>query len=145
VSANAIRNQLEPNLWNSYLKFCVERNPWDKTISHFHAVKSRQDCNLTFDRYLSNRKFPINFPRYTEPNDPQKIIVDKVLRYENLIDELELVFKLLKIPFCGSLEVNAKSEYRTDRRHYRDVYTSEQAAVIADAFKHELTLHGYKF
>jgi hypothetical protein len=68
-----------------------------------------------------------------------------VLRYENLIDELELVFKLLKIPFCGSLEVNAKSEYRTDRRHYRDVYTSEQAAVIADAFKHELTLHGYKF
>jgi hypothetical protein len=75
VSANAIRNQLEPNLWNSYLKFCVERNPWDKTISHFHAVKSRQDCNLTFDRYLSNRKFPINFPRYTEPNDPQKMFL----------------------------------------------------------------------
>jgi hypothetical protein len=145
IPAHAIRSQIKPEHWCSYFKFCVERNPWDKTISHFHAMKSRQDNNLTFERYISNGKFPVNFSKYTEPDNPQKIIVDKVLYYERLMVDLDQVFKRLEIPFDGSLGVNAKSEYRTDRRPYREVYSSEQAAQIAEAFKHELFLHGYVF
>jgi Sulfotransferase family len=145
MPAHAIRRQGGTETWNSYFKFCVERNPWDKAISHFHAMKSRQNNNLTFADYLSNGIFPINFKKYTEPNNPQQIIVDTVIHYEKLMDELNQVFKRLGIPFDGSLGVNAKAEYRTDRRHYREAYTAEQATVIANAFKHELFLHEYSF
>jgi hypothetical protein len=145
IPAHAIRDQIKRNLWSSYFKFCIERNPWDKTLSHFHMKRSWKDGNLTFERYLSERRFPLGFPKYTEPNDPQKIIVDEVLKYERLDDDLHGVFKRLGIPYFGSLGAYAKSEYRTDRRHYHDVYTAEQASLIGDAFSHELLLHGYKF
>ena len=55
------------------------------------------------------------------------------------------VFKRIGIPFNGSLGVTAKSEYRTDKRHYANVYTPEQAALVGDTFKQEIFLHGYTF
>lgn len=145
MPAYAIREKIGQNCWDSYFKFCVERNPWDKTISYFHMKKSREDHGLTFDRYLSEKQFPIDHPKYTDPSNPSHVIVDEVLHYESLVDDLGRVFKLIGIPFYGSLGVNAKSEYRTNYTHYRDIYTPEQAALIGDAFKQELLLHGYTF
>jgi len=145
IPASSVREKMDPSNWKSYFKFCVERNPWDKTVSHFYSRRSRKDHTLTFERYLSEKKFPINFPKYTEPSNPQKIIVDEILYYERLMDDLNRVFKNLGIAFGGSLGVNAKSEYRTDRRHYRDIYTADQATLVANEFKHEVSLHGYKF
>jgi hypothetical protein len=71
--------------------------------------------------------------------------VDRVLRYERIDEELAGVFRDLRIPFNGSLAINAKSEYRTDRRPYREVYTPAQAKRVADIFTHERALHGYEF
>jgi len=145
IPAHAIKNQIGKKIWNSYFKFCVERNPWDKTLSHFHMKKSREDNTLTLQRYLSEGNFPINFPKYTDPDDPKKVIVDEVVYYESLINDLDRLFKRIGIPFYGSLGANAKSEYRTDRRHYHEVYSPEQGAFIEDVFKQELSLHCYRF
>jgi hypothetical protein len=145
MPACEIREQTDHNCWDTYFKFCVERNPWDKTISHYHMVKSRWNADLSFEHYLLEGKFPINFPKYTDPKNPSKVIVDEVLYYENLVDDLDRVFKRIGIPFHGSLGVAAKSEYRNDKRHYADVYTPEQALLVGDAFKQEIFLHGYTF
>ena len=145
ISAHAIREKISPDCWDGYLKFCVERNPWDKTLSHYHMNNFRQKGSLTFEQFIAKRSFPINYTKYTEPNDPTAIIVDEILYYENFTDGLESVFKKLSVPFNGSLGVNAKSEYRTDRRHYRECYTPEQAEIIREAFQSEIQLHGYSF
>jgi hypothetical protein len=145
MPAHAIRSQIGLDIWDSYFKFCVERNPWEKTLSYYHMKKSREDNGLTLDRYLSGKEFPINFQKYTEPGNPNKIIVNRVLRYEQLIEHLGQVFQERGVPFQGSLGVNAKSEYRTDRRPYQDVYTPEQAKLIGNIFSHEILLHGYEF
>ncbi|MEM6965921.1 MAG: sulfotransferase family 2 domain-containing protein, partial [Bacteroidota bacterium] len=34
-TAEEIKNNIDPNIWNSYYKFCFERNPFDKVLSHF--------------------------------------------------------------------------------------------------------------
>jgi hypothetical protein len=107
--------------------------------------KSRDDKALTFDRYLAGKEFPVNFPKYTEPGDPNKTIVNRVLYYENLMEQLGQVFQELGISFQGSLGVNAKSEYRNDRRPYQEIYTPEQAKLIGNIFSQEILLHGYKF
>ncbi len=145
MPAAEIRDRVGPEIWNSYFKFCVERNPWDKTLSYYHMMNHRRGGGLSFDQFLAEGDLPINYPKYTEPSDPSCVIVDRVLRYERLTQELAEVFAPLGIPFTGSLGVNAKSEYRTDRRSYQEVYTERQADLVGDFFAPERALHGYSF
>src|SRR5205823_3269231 len=129
----------------SYFKFCVERNPWDKTLSYYHMQNAREGGGLSLSAYMARNDFPLNFPEYTEPGQPGRVIVDRVVRYERLADELGVVFGLLGIPFDGSLGVNAKSEYRADRRPYREVYSRKQAELVRRVFAPEIALHGCEF
>ena len=73
------------------------------------------------------------------------LIVIKVLRYENLNGELAEVFSRLRIPFSGSLNSFAKSEYRTDRSPYQQVFNESQREIVERAFAKEIALLGYRF
>jgi len=97
-----VRLRVPPGIWNSYFKFCVERNPWDKVLSHYHMHAYRLGGALSLDQYFARGKFPINYPRYTTPSG-SRIIVDRVVRYENLTDERGEIFMRLNIPFDGDL------------------------------------------
>lgn len=145
MPAFAVREQIGQAMWDDYLTFCVERSPWDKVLSYYHMMNHRQGGGLAFADFLAGSDFPLNDRQYTEPGDPSRIIVDRVLRYESLDADLADVFGRLGIPFDGSLGVRAKSEYRNDRRHYRDVYTPEQAKRVAHLFEREIALFGYEF
>jgi hypothetical protein len=100
--------------------------------------------SLSLDQYFKIGKFPVNFPRYTDPS-AREIIVDRVVRYENLKAELAEVFSQLSIPFDGSLGVSAKSEYRSERKPYQLVFNAEQRRIIEEQFVREIELHGYRF
>jgi hypothetical protein len=139
-----IQKRVPLQIWESYFKFCVERNPWDKVLSHYHMHATRQGGALTLDEYLARRKLPINYLRYTDRSG-KRIIVDRVLRYENLNAELAEVFARLSVPFEGALGVQAKTEYRGDRRPYQDVFTPEQRRIVEAAFAREIELHHYTF
>lgn len=143
IPASAVEQRIPTELWNSYFKFCVERNPWDKTLSHYHMVKDRAGGGISFDEYLDKGNLCFNFPKYTDSNG--HILVDKVVKYESLADELGVIFKELGISFDGSLGVRAKSEHRIDRRPYRDVLSSTQRDIIERAFSREIEMHGYVF
>jgi len=144
MPAREIRNRVPADIWNAYFKFCVERNPWDKVLSHYHMHAAREGGSLTLDEYLARGRFPINYFRYTDRSG-KEIIVDRVIRYENLLPGLNEVFSQLGIPFDGKLGVAAKSEYRTDRRPYQEVFNDEQRKVVENAFAKEIELHGYRF
>jgi hypothetical protein len=144
MPALEIRKRVPRDVWNSYFKFCVERNPWDKVLSHYHMHTAREGGSLSFDEYLARGRFPINYFRYTDRSG-RKIIVDRILRYENLTAELSEVFAQLNIPFDGKLGVAAKSEYRTDRRPYQQVFNDAQRRIVEKAFGKEIELHGYRF
>ena len=65
--------------------------------------------------------------------------------YENLLVELDKVFSQLKHSFDGTLGVTAKSEYRTDRRPYQQVFNDDQRRIVERAFAKEIERHGYSF
>jgi hypothetical protein len=144
MPALLVQKRVPRDIWQSYFKFCVERNPWDKTLSHYHMHAARTDEPLSFDDYLTRGKLPINYPRYTDASGKQ-IIVDRVLRYENLNAELSEVFAQLGIPFTGMLGVRAKSDYRQDRTPYQTVFNDRQRQIVEKAFAREIELHGYRF
>jgi hypothetical protein len=139
-----VRLRVPPGIWNSYFKFCVERNPWDKVLSHYHMHAYRLGGALSLDQYFARGKFPINYPRYTTPSG-SRIIVDRVVRYENLTDELGEIFTRLNIPFDGDLGARKKGHFRTDRTPYQFVFSPQQRQIVERVFAREIQLHGYRF
>ena len=144
MPAFEVQKRIPYDVWNSYFKFCVERNPWDKVLSHYYMHAAREGGSLSLDQYLARSRFPFNSFRYTN-RAGTRIIVDRILHYENLIRELGEVFSQLNIPFEGTLGVQAKSEFRTDRRPYQQIFNDEQRRIVEKAFAKEVELHRYRF
>jgi hypothetical protein len=144
MPAWVVRTRVSAQIWDGYFKFCVERNPWDKVLSHYHMHRARKGGSLSLDQYFAKGKFPINYVRYTDPSG-SNIIVDRVVRYENLINELAEVFARVNVRFEGNLGVKAKGEYRTDRTPYQLMFNSEQQRIVERVFAREIELHGYRF
>jgi hypothetical protein len=144
MPAREVKLRVPAEVWNGYFKFCVERNPWDKVLSHYNMHSAREGGGLSLEEYLARGRFPVNDFRYMD-RSRNKIIVDRIVRYENLIGELAKIFSQLNIPFDGTLGVAAKSEYRADRRSYRDVFNDHQRQIVEKAFAKEIQLHGYRF
>ena len=80
MPAFEVQQRVPSRVWNSYFKFCVERNPWDKVLSHYHMHAAREGGALSLDEYLARGRFPINYFRYTDRSG-RKILVDRVLRH----------------------------------------------------------------
>ena len=146
IKARQVRERITKEIWDNYYKFTVERNPWDKVLSHYHFVRqrySKYDQNISFEEYLRVAELPYNYTKYTDLDN--NIIVDRVVKYERLNEELGEIFEELGVPFSGSLGPTEKSHYRKDRRPYQEVYTPAQKEAVAKLFDQEIEMHGYKF
>jgi len=143
ISARLVKARTPHRIWREYFKFCVDRNPWDKTLSHYYMKKFRSGGLLSLDEYFQKESFCLNCPKYTDKKG--NLMVDRVLKYENLTEELSGVFADLKIPFDGNLGIHAKSEYRADRRPYREVFNSRQKELVEHIFEREIKLLGYQY
>lgn len=143
ISAREVKARISKNIWNNYFKFCIERNPWDKTISYYHMLNYRAGGNITFARYIDMGDFCLNYPLYTDASS--NLMIDKVIKYESLTEELQKIFNNLGIPFNGNLGTQAKSEYRQNKKPYQEVFTDEQRKIIEEAFSKEIQMHGYKY
>jgi hypothetical protein len=145
IPAHQVRARISRRIWNNYFKFCVERNPWDKTLSHYFFMKQKINHISSLEDYLKAGLFCLNYPSYTGYQDPDTLLVDRIVKYEKLMDELAEIFGMLGVPFNNSLNVKAKGSYRKDRRHYRDVLTAEQKKIIEHIFEKEITMHAYEY
>lgn len=145
MGARLLQTRIPKKTWESYYKICIERNPWDKTLSYYHMKKHNPSFpKMSFDQFLSSHhSLCSDFDRYCGPDG--KILVDSILRYESLLDDFSEICEKLRIPFDGDLGFNINSQFRTDRRSYRDVYTDSQIQVVATVYKREIDLLGYEF
>lgn len=144
IPARRVRAHVGEQVWNDYYKFCFERNPWDRVISHYYWL------------YKSEPRPAI--PKYLQSSDVRKlkrrgielytidgqVAVDKVCRFENLAEELEAIRTQLGIP--EELELpHTKSKFRKDKRSYRDILDQEGRAKIAELFSEEIAICGYEY
>ena len=143
-SARHIKKYLGKDIWNSYFKFCVERNPWDRMISQYYW-KNKSDSRMSMSQFLEtewplwNQKSGIDL--YTIDG---KIVVDRICFYENLEEDLEKVRIQCGIPEKLTLPFS-KVSTRKDRRHYRNILTNEEAEKIKNLSRREIALFGYQF
>jgi len=143
IPANLLIQRIPKRTWNEYYKFCVVRNPWDLSLSHYHASSQRSGKDITFDEYIRIGDFRLNYHWYTSGSGD--LLLDEVVKYESLLDGLDKVFHKIGVPFKGTLDIRAKSTYRREKTPYQDVYSDQQRKVIEKAFAKEITMHGYSF
>lgn len=144
IPARLVMQRVPQEVWNSYFKFCFERNPWDRFLSLYYW-RCRTEPRPTVSEFLASDA-PLDLKRrgfdiYTIGG---KVVVDRVCLYENLTEELEAVRRLLGIPEPLVLP-RAKSKFRGDRRSYREVLTEEEKAKIESLFSDEIRLFGYTY
>lgn len=155
IPAWQIRNRLPSDIWQNYYKFCVERNPYDKVISAWSWYNHKNNAQIALDVYLEKCEqwmgsrdhavgiWPYNYLNYTEPNS-DNLMVDKIVRYEHLKDELPVIFKQLNIMTVFDKFPTSKGGLRNGS-DYREVFTPYQRSMVYSLFTKEFAMHGYSY
>ena len=156
LSTEQIKEKVGEEIWNSYYKFTIVRNPWDMVVSRYFQQKalpgrlfnilkinnkpwkfpkSLPDCLKNYkERWLNNQHY---FDKNGEP------ICDFYIRYENLEEDYKKVCEHLGMPYKKLPRL--KTEIRNDRSHYSTFYNGETKKIVENMFKRQIEAFGYKF
>lgn len=134
-----VQARIDKEIWESYFKFCFERNPFDKAISRYYW--STKEPRPAISDYLQSARVDLlsNWDIYTI-ND--HIAVDFVGHYEHLADDLATVQQKLKIPEKIRLP-EAKGHYRLNHEHYSTVLNTQDRARIEQICAKEIVALDY--
>ncbi|HKJ88041.1 MAG TPA: hypothetical protein VKA48_05995, partial [Gammaproteobacteria bacterium] len=102
IGAGQVRELAGEDVWNDYLKFSIERNPWDRVVSLFHFQKKRPYQAYESVNELGFREFVLggygyqpNFELYSINGIPA---MDRIIRYEDLGPGLSDLSRTLGLP-----------------------------------------------
>lgn len=127
ISAKEIIEKIDSKIWSKYYKFCIERHPCERFISLYFW---KTGGSISIEKFLTQNNLCLlknrGFNLYTIDG---RIVVDEVLKYENL----DYSF----LPRC-------KTEYRKDKRSYKEILSKRQINVLADYFEDEIKLFNYE-
>ena len=144
MPASEIRRYTSTKIWKEYYKFCVERNPFDKIISHYYWAGGPQKYG-SLSQYLDQRDYQEiqGFDMYSYKGE---LLVNEVFKYENMDQVLSYLSDKLKLPIQLELpEYKAKSQHRKDRRPYQDSYAKQEKEVVERLFSREIAHWNYSF
>lgn len=143
ISAYQVKSWIGEDIWNSYYKFCFERNPWDKVISHYYYRLRKYDYNSLTD-YFKDRGLPklSSFHQYCM--DGYSIAVDRIFAYENLNESLPEISEEIGVE-VSLPSYRAKGNYRKRDKKYTDMMTPDEKFLIEVVFGREINLMGYEF
>lgn len=142
MSACTIRARCPARVWDHYLKFTIDRDPFEKVMSQYSRRRSEKGSEYDLDTYFAETQLPLNLPLYTDRGGD--LMVDRILQYEDLDAELGRIFQELGIPWTGTLDVRAKSGFRTAARGpAREALPEHYKDRIRQVFAEEFRLNGY--
>lgn len=147
--ARHVREIVGAKTFESYFKFAVERNPWERQVSLYHHREfKRKNPNPNFDRDMKSAFY--RFAHYSRlPNwnvyaIDGKVVADRVLRYENLASEVRDLLKELGLGDRAKLP-RENTSYTGERAHYSTYYSDETRDMIGRWYQHEINALGYEF
>jgi hypothetical protein len=144
IPAQEARAYLGSRVWDSYFKFCFERNPWDRSVSAYFFRKYQiSDPDLSFAAFLRQQR-PRTLSNYGIYTIDSRLAVDFIGRFENL--STDFAKALASVGINDRIELpRLKAKSRTDRRPYRELLTPEQQQYIAEHCREEIALLEYRF
>lgn len=136
IPAELVKHRVEDWRWASYFKWCVERDPLEKTTSDYFMQKTRLGGKLTSEDYLLEYPLPINAPLYSQDGIP---IVDRIITYQTLDNDLHQLLENFGIRGEVNLP-RAKSTYRPVDMKGVSPFTGRQQKYILGQFSNEIEI-----
>ena len=138
--AKFVRQHVDARVWKTYFKFTVERNPFDKVVSKYYW-DYRGEPPLPLDEWIRQGKGS-RIHAFDIYSINGKVVVDRILRFEKLKEELDEIARHLGLPEPLQLP-RAKGGFRKDRRPYREIMGKESRRELAAVYARELALLDY--
>jgi hypothetical protein len=149
MNASSVRAFVGEDIWQSYFKFCIERQPWDRMISFWRWRQHRRGSLLSMDDFLAliesdpNNKIVRNYSNLEKYTIGGRIVVDQIVRYENLNEELARICHHLRIPACINDLTHVKGAIRPQRDTIT-ILTDKQIDRIGHLSAAEIRLFGWQ-
>jgi len=155
-TARSIIRETGLESWRKKFTFAIVRNPYARVVAkHLYSVPGcfynskthfRKWAQCVFDAELyPYRTFPEILDRWNQveyiKNDEGDVLVDFIVRLENIEEDMRIVCQRLNIPFSGVPHLN-KGRISYD---YRDYYDDETREVVGNWFREDLEQFGYDF
>ena len=150
--AKQIRREVGRQRFESYFKFSVVRNPFDRLVSQFSYMRRRPDLRAfigmdraaPFDEYLQligqNRHVQWEPQTSFLYDDEGALLVDFVARFEDIEQDMARVIERLGLD-CDSLpNVNP-----IPRGPYQSYYTERSRRQVERMYREDLTQFQYAF
>ncbi len=155
AKASDAQQEIPADIFNDFYKFAFVRNPWDLQVSMYHFIL-REPTSSTYPQVSALGSFeafiewviktPAPYPKGITKSQWQMIcdesgnlLVDFVGRYETLQQDFEFI--------CQKLAISEKLPHLNKSQHYdyRDYYNDYTQNLVAEHFKLDIELFGYKF
>lgn len=145
-----IQDRLPADRIEEYFKFTVVRNPWDRLVSEYAWI-SRGDGRAwargpvgTFEEFVRSRDYErvhrhgLSQVAFLVGRDGH-VGPDEVYRYEGLQDAWTEI--------RGRLRIDVPLPRRMSANHadYRELYTPETRAIVAEVYAEDIRVLGYDF
>ena len=141
--AAEVRRYVGKGKWSKYFVFCVERNPFDRAVSQYFWKNRKLVEKPDMQEFFRSLSTP-SMSNWNVYSGKDGVLVDRILRYENLDQELSSVGNLLGIKIDIS-SIHAKSHTRTDKRNYREIIDKKSRLIIEERCAKEIKHFGYQW
>lgn len=149
LSAKKIISMVGKDIFNAYHTFSIVRNPFDRLVSHVAWLNrkwyDRKELSQEeFNRFvckktwfsLRNKALPV--PQYRFLYSGKSCLVDRIIKFENLQQELLSLQNDLNLNF--QLETRMKSYHKP----YSYYYNSELAQIVRKFYAKDFEWFGYQ-
>ena len=163
VNIRAYEMILSKKDFDSYFKFTIVRNPWDKLLSAYNFLKSGGLCEedrYFFDTELSSfpdfNSFVMNWINKKNIYKiahfyPQSYFIcdyrrKNVMNYIGHLEDMENSYKYIsrKLDINRDLLHENKTVLKA-KCGYRDIYSNESMHIVGEVYGHDIRLLGYEF
>lgn len=152
ISAQNAKEKINSEIWENYTTFCVVRNSWDWQMSLYFYAKGwsghhQHDIikNMSVSEYLIWRKTDLNQQIKFILDNNNTCLIDKILSFENLTEDLKLFFKetndLDITPYLPNEKLNT-SKRNSD---YRKYYDNSDVELLSKLHKPDINYFNFKF
>ena len=141
LSAEKINEYVGDDIWKSYKKISIVRNPWDHVISQHNWMLKYRFGGVTddFEHFIREKYVPlwniISVNNYVD--------LDFVIKFENLEENIEELFSDLKVITNSSLPKTKTKSRKV--AHYSEAYNNITKNLVEDINCRLIRKFNYKF
>lgn len=169
MPAYEIKNKISKDIWDTYYKFCVIRNPFDKLVSAFFYFEKDKEESSYFSNLLTNirrigknkqrlksedREVLINnFRSWVKSGDvfvdndkytmDNQLCVDYFIKFEDLHGGVKHVCDQLCLPFDLQKLPRLKVTSRDNGFGLNEFYDKETEEMVYQLYEFEIRRFGY--